>query len=94
MKSWLTSSIEDRESISSRDGMGCMEHFSRCSTEIDDPLYLRLLCQRFSRVSKGDKPLFLYDVDRGMVMEPMQGKLPSSQFDLGYTELFCIPVVT
>ena len=29
-----------------------------------------------------------------MVMEPMQGKLSSSKFDLGYTEQFCIPVVT
>ena len=27
-------------------------------------------------------------------MEPMQGKLPPSQFDLVYTELFCIPEVT
>ena len=27
-------------------------------------------------------------------MEPMQGKLASSQFDFGYTEQFCIPVVT
>ena len=29
-----------------------------------------------------------------MVMEPMQGKLASSEFDLGYTELFCVPEVT
>ena len=29
-----------------------------------------------------------------MVMEPMQGKLASSQFDFGYTEQFCIPAVT
>ena len=29
-----------------------------------------------------------------MVMEPMQGKLASSQFDLGHTDLFCIPGVT
>ena len=29
-----------------------------------------------------------------MVMEPMQGKLASSQFDLGHTELFCVPEVT
>ena len=29
-----------------------------------------------------------------MVMEPMQGKLASSQFDLGYTDRFCIPEVT
>ena len=27
-------------------------------------------------------------------MGPMQGKLPSSQFDLGHTDLFCIPEVT
>ena len=29
-----------------------------------------------------------------MVMEPIQGKLASSQFDFGYTEQFCIPGVT
>ena len=29
-----------------------------------------------------------------MVMELMQGKLASSQFDFGYTEKFCIPGVT
>ena len=29
-----------------------------------------------------------------MVMEPMQGKLDSSQFDFWYTEQFCIPGVT
>ena len=27
-------------------------------------------------------------------MDPMQGKLSSSQFDFGYTEKFCIPGVT
>ena len=31
---------------------------------------------------------------REIVMEPMQGKLASSQFDFGYTEQFCIPGVT
>ena len=39
-------------------------------------------------------PLVLYNVDRGVVMEPMQGKLASSQFDFGYTAQFCIPAVT
>ena len=29
-----------------------------------------------------------------MLMEPMQGKLASSQFDLGHTDLFCVPEVT
>ena len=43
---------------------------------------------------KGIKPLGLYDVDRGVVMEPMHGKLASSLFDFGYTEEFCIPGVT
>ena len=29
-----------------------------------------------------------------MVMEPMQGKLASSQFDLGNSDLFSLPEVT
>ena len=29
-----------------------------------------------------------------MVLEPMQGKLASSQIDFGYTNLFCVPEVT
>ena len=33
-------------------------------------------------------------MDHGVVLEPMQGKLASSQFDFGYTEQFCIPWVT
>ena len=45
-------------------------------------------------ILKGVKPLFLYDVDRGVVIEPMQGKLASSQFDLGHPDLFCFPEVT
>ena len=94
MERWLTSSVKDKESFSSRDDMGCMELSSSCSTEIDDPLYLRRLSQGNSQVPKGVKPLFLYDVVRGVVMEPMQGKLASSQFDFGYTDQFCIPGVT
>ena len=94
MNSGLTSSVEGRESFSFRDHMGCTEHSSSCSTEIDDPLYLRRLSQGVLEVQKGVKPLVLYDVDRGLVMEPMQGKLDSSQFDFGYTEHFCIPGVT
>ena len=29
-----------------------------------------------------------------MVMEPMRGKLGPSQFDLGHTDIFCLPEVT
>ena len=47
-----------------------------------------------SSLLKGVKPLVLYDEDRGMVMEAMQEKLASFQFDLGHTNLFCIPEVT
>ena len=49
---------------------------------------------KFSSFLNGVMPLVLYDEDRGMVMEPMQGKLASSQFDWGHTDLFCIPEVT
>ena len=40
------------------------------------------------------KPLVLYAVEHGIAMEPMKGKWASSQVDLGYTELLCIPEVT
>ena len=40
------------------------------------------------------KPLVLSDVEQGITMEPMKGKWASSRVDLGYTELFCIPLVT
>ena len=33
-------------------------------------------------------------MDRGVVMEPRQGNLASSQFDLGHTDLFFVPEVT
>ena len=49
---------------------------------------------KLSRFLKGVKPLVQYDVDRGVVMEPMQVKLASSQFDFGNTEQFCFPAVT
>ena len=42
----------------------------------------------------GVKPLALYGLDCGIFIETMQGTLDSSQFALGYTELFCVPEVT
>ena len=47
-----------------------------------------------SRFLKGVKARVLYDVDCAVVMEPMHGKLASSQFDFGYTKQFCIRGVT
>ena len=37
------------------------------------------------------KPLFMYDVECGMALEPMQWNRASSQVDLGFTMQFCIP---
>ena len=39
------------------------------------------------------KPLVLYDVELGMVLEPMQGTQAASPVNLGYTVLFHIPAV-
>ena len=43
---------------------------------------------------KGSQVTVLYDVDRRIVTGLMQGKLASCEFDLGYSELFCIREVT
>ena len=40
------------------------------------------------------KRLALYDVERKMAMEPMQGKWDSSRDDLEDAVLFCVPEVT
>ena len=53
------------------------------------------MCLRESlEFPKGSPVTVLYDVYRGIVTGPMQRKLASSEFDLGYSELFCIPEVT
>ena len=58
-------------------------------------LYTLEGCLRESlEVNKGSQAIVLYDVDRGVVMESMQGKLSSSQFDFEYTEEYYIPGVT
>ena len=36
----------------------------------------------------------MYDMEYRMALEPMQWKWASSQVDLGYTEVFRVPVVT
>ena len=48
------------------------------------------LCRFFKEV----KPLLLYAVEHGKVMEQMREKWASSCVDFGYTELFCIPELT
>ena len=58
MESWLTSSVEDQESFSFQNDMGCTEHSSSCSTEIDDPLYLSRLSQESLGVPKGSQATF------------------------------------
>ena len=53
-----------------------------------------MVSANLSRFLKGVKPLVLYDVDRGVVMDPMLGKLASSQFVFVFTEKLCLPGVT
>ena len=36
----------------------------------------------------------MYDVEQGIVLEPTQGNWAKSRVDLGYPEIFHIPVVT
>ena len=52
------------------------------------------MSQGISVISKGIKPLLLYDVKHMIAMEPKKGKWASSRVDMGYIELFCIPEVT
>ena len=40
------------------------------------------------------KPIVLYDGEWGIALRPIQGNWSSFQVDLGYIELFHIPVVT
>ena len=76
--------------------MGCMELPSRCCTEINIHIDLRLVSQGISvkESLKEVKPLVLYGIEHGIAMEPMKEKWATSRVDLGYTELFCIPEVT
>ena len=74
--------------------MRCMELSSSCCTEINIHIGLRQVSQGIPVASNEVKPLVLYAVEHGIDMEPMKGKWPTSQVDLGYTELFCIPEVT
>ena len=39
-------------------------------------------------------PLVVYDVVRGMALEPLQGNWPSFPLDLVYKGVFCVPSVT
>ena len=71
-----------------------MEVSSNCCTAINIHIDLRLVSQGNSSFLKEVKALVLYDVEHGVAMEPLKGKWASSRVDLGYTELFCIPVVT
>ena len=75
--------------------MGCMQLSSSSCTEIRFPIDLRRVSQGISRVAtKEVNPLVLYDGERGIDLKPMQGNRSSFRFDLHYTELFHISVVT
>ena len=90
--------------LSSRDDMGYTELSLSCCAEIGVPLNLccNWCSSRLETGVSGNlwsclkevKPLVIYDVERGMALEPMNVKPASSTFDFGYTEIFRVPVVT
>ena len=92
---WLTSSVEDRESvfISRRYVMPgsfiLLLYWNWCSYRLEMGVSRNLWI-----VVKDVKPLDVYDVECEMAMDSMQGKCASFWVDLGYTNLFCIPEVT
>ena len=91
---WLTSSVKDSESalILGRYSVhGAFLEFmcsNWCSYRLEMALS-RNLCS----CPKEAKPIVLYDVEWGIALKPMPGNWSSLHVDLGYTELFHIPVV-
>ena len=84
VKRWLTSSVKDWESFSSRDHMGCTEHSSTSSTEIDDPLYVRRLSQGVSRGSQRESShLFCMLWIAGWLWSQFKGNWPHLNLILG-----------
>ena len=68
--------------LSSRVDLGCLELSSSCCTETDVPLDLRRVSHEFLEFLKEIKPLVMYDVERGIPLQPMQGNRESSGVDL------------
>ena len=94
VESWITSSVEDRESLSSLRWYGVHRTFLKLLYwNLWSSILDKVVSGNLSRFLEGVKPLVLYDLDSGVVMESVQGKLASSQFDLWHTDLFCIHVV-
>ena len=95
MERWLTSLVEDRESvlISRRYGLPgsfvLLLSWNWCSYRLEMGVSENLWI-----VVKDVKPLVVYDVQCEMAMDSMKWKCASSWVDLGYTNLFCIPEVT
>ena len=92
---WLTSSVEDRESVFISRRYVVPGSFIlllywnwysyRLEMDVSGNLWI---------VVKDVKPLVVYDVECEMAMDSMKGKCASSWVDLGCTNLFCIPEVT
>ena len=80
--------------LSSRDDLEYTELFSSCCSELRVPLCLTISSGNIWSFLKEVKALDMLDGECGMSLVPMQGNQASSRFDLGYTELFHVAVVT
>ena len=95
VETWLTSSVEDRESalIFRRYGVPgsfiLLLYWSWCSYKLEMGVSGNIWI-----VVKDVKPLVVYDMECEMAMDSMKWKCASSWVDLGYTNLLCISEVT
>ena len=74
--------------------MWCMELSLRCCAEMNIHRDLRWVSQRISAVPQGSQATCTVFCGTRDSYGANEGEMGSSQVDLGYTELFCIPEVT
>ena len=92
---WLTSSVKDRESaliLGQYSVHGAFLKFlcsNLCSYRLETAISRNLWSY-----PKEAKPIVLYDGKEGIALKPKHWNWLSFQVDLGYTELFHIPVLT
>ena len=91
---WLTSSVKARESARISRQYGMHGAFSSCCAELGVPLDLDIVLWESPELLKGSQAICRVYVECGMAVDSIQGNWDSSQNNLGYTKLFCIPAVT
>ena len=74
--------------LTSLEEFGCTELSQSCCVEIGVPLHKTGFSGNLWSCLKEVKPLFMYDVQPAIALEPMQENRPSSPVDLQYPSYF------